>query len=282
MDNNPLILAFVKDLNSAVRIETAALRIGMFTEFIETADQIAPPDVIPPAPQTGEHLLGRNASLLEKLTKINPVLIIFDLGNKSIPWKDWINLISSVPATRRIPVIGFGSHVEVDTLKLAKEAGASEVVSRGKFFSNLPGLIQKHARLIDQDELRSSCYELLAPSAVRGIEEFNRGEYFEAHEYLEMAWKDDQSSGRELYRAILQIAVAYYQILRGNYKGAAKMFLRVRQWIDPLPDNCRGVNVTKLRREAQTVHEYLLALGPDRISELDTSLLKPVEYQAPN
>lgn len=282
MDNSPLILAFVKDLNSGVRIETAALGVGMYTEFIETADQIAPPDEKSPVPQTGEHLWGRNASLLEKLTRINPVLIIFDLGNKAIPWKEWISLISSVPATRRIPVIGFGPHVEVKTLQLAKEAGAKEVVSRSKFFSNLPQLLQKHARLIDQGELKSSCQEMLAPSAERGIEEFNRGEYFEAHEYLEIAWKDDLSSGRELYRAILQVAVAYYQILRGNYKGAAKMFLRVRQWIDPLPDHCRGVNVLKLRLEAEAVHESLLSLGPERISELDMNLLKPVEYNASN
>ena len=265
-----------------VRIETAALGVGMYAEFIETADQIAPPDKEPPAPQTGEHLWGRKAALLEKLTRINPVLIIFDLGNKTIPWKDWISLISSVPATRRIPVIGFGPHVEVETLQSAKEAGAKEVVSRSRFFSNLPGLIQNHARLIDLDELRNSCQEGLSPSAVRGIEEFNRGEYFEAHEYLEIAWKDEQSSGRELYRAILQVAVAYYQILRGNYNGAAKMFLRVRQWIEPLPDNCRGVNVMKLRQEAKVVHESLLSLGPERISELDPSLLKPVEYLAPN
>ena len=282
MDNNPLILAFAKELNTTVRIENAALRMGMTVEIIETADQIAPSDSSPLLPQSAEHLWGRSAVLLEKVTGFNPALIIFDLGNESIPWKDWISLLTSVPATRRIPVIGFGPHVEVQTLESAKEAGATQVISRSRFFSNLPGLIQKYARLIDRDELKSSCQEPLAPSAVLGLEEFNRGEYFEAHEYLESAWKNDESSGRELYRAVLQVAVAYYQILRGNYNGAAKMFLRLRQWIDPLPDHCRGVNVRKLRQEAKTVHETMLSLGPERISELDNNLLKPVEYSSPN
>lgn len=282
MNKNPLILAFVKELNSTVRIETAALSLGMNVEVIETANQIAPSDGRSLTPQTAEHLWGRGAALLEKITRINPALIIFDLGNENIPWEDWISLITSAPATRRIPVIGFGPHVEVENLRIAKKAGAIDVVSRSGFFSNLPGLVQKYARLIDQDELKSSCQEMLAPLAVRGIEEFNRGEYFEAHESLELAWKDDESSGRELYRAILQVAVAYYQILRGNYKGAAKMFLRLRQWIDPLPDYCRGVNVIKLRREAKAAHEALLSLGPERISEFDTSLFKPVEYQSQN
>jgi hypothetical protein len=47
----------------------------------------------------------------------------------------------------------------------------------------------------------------------------------------------------EVYRAVLQVAVAYFQIERGNYNGAAKMFLRLRQWIDPLPDYCRGIDI---------------------------------------
>lgn len=282
MNNCPLILAFVKELNSTLRIETAALSLGMCAEIIETAEQIAPSDERSPALQTAEHLWGRGAALIEKITRVNPALIIFDLGNDNIPWEDWINLITSAPATRRIPVIGFGPHVEVETFGIAKNVGATDVVSRSRFFSNLPGLVQKYTRIIDQDELKSSCREGLTPLAVRGIEEFNRGEYFEAHESLELAWKDDESVGRELYRAILQIAVAYYQIMRGNYKGAAKMFLRLRQWIDPLPDYCRGVNVSKLRQETNTVHETLLSLGPDRITEFDTRLFKPVEYRSPN
>ena len=69
----------------------------------------------------------------------------------------------------------------------------------------------------------------------------------EAHDLFERAWMEDESPGRELYRAILQVAVAYYQISRGNYNGAAKMFLRMRQWIDPLPDFCRGFNVAQLQ-----------------------------------
>ena len=111
MDNSPLILAFAKELNTTVRIENAALRIGMTVEIIESADQIAPSDGSPPLPQSAEHLWGRSAVLLEKVTGFNPALIIFDLGNESIPWKDWISLLTSVPATRRIPVIGFGPHV---------------------------------------------------------------------------------------------------------------------------------------------------------------------------
>jgi predicted metal-dependent hydrolase len=140
-------------------------------------------------------------------------------------------------------------------------------------------LLEKHARVPDFEALKSSCQQPLHPQAIKGLEAFNRGEYFDAHEYLEEAWMDDDSVGRDLYRGVLQISVAYYHIRNNNYRGAAKMLLRVRQWIEPIPDFCRGINLDKLRQEAYTVHDRLLELGPERLDEFDHSLMKPVQYQ---
>jgi predicted metal-dependent hydrolase len=91
----------------------------------------------------------------------------------------------------------------------------------------------------------------------------------------------EEGIGRDLYRAVLQVAVAYYQIERANYNGAAKMFLRMRQWIEPLPDVCRGIDVAQLRTDSRRVHQALLALGPERLHEFDVSLLRPVKYILP-
>ena len=278
MDEQPWIVAFVADLFFSTRIEDAGRRLGYPAIVIETADQIGPPDSQPLDRQFAEHLIGRGATLIDQLTRWKPGLIIFDLGNSAIPWQEWIPLITSVPATRRFPVLCFGSHVDVETMRTAMEAGAREVVARSRFISDLQELIQKHIQVIDHQAIRESCQEQLSKEALRGLEEFNRGEYFEAHESLEAAWMDDPTPGRELYRAVLQVAVAYFQIKRGNYKGAAKMFLRLRQWIEPLPDECRGVDIAQLRYSAAMVHQALLALGPERIGEFDQSLLKPVKY----
>ena len=279
MNNHQLILAFVRDLNFEVRIENAAQQNGFQVKVIESAEQIAPPDEEDLGVQIAEHLGGRGAVLLDKITQWHPALIIFDLGNDFIPWEDWIRLISSVPATRRIPILCFGPHVDVEMMRAAKAAGANEVVARSRFVTQLPDLLLKNARNIDWAEMEDVCQDHLSYYAKRGLEEFNRGEYFKAHDSLEKAWIEDESPGRELYRAILQVAVAYYQVQKGNYNGAAKMFLRLRQWIDPLPDFCRGVNVVQLRKEERAVHKALLNLGPERIEEFDQSLLKPVKYE---
>lgn len=278
MIDYPLVLAFVKDLNFSVRIESAAEMQGFEVKLIETAEQIAPAEEDSPGRQLAEPLWGRSGVLLDKITRWHPALIIFDLGNESIPSVDWITLITSGPATRGLPVLCYGSHVDTDTLQAAKRAGANEVVARSRFVTNLPELILKHAKVIDLDALKATCDEPLAHFALKGLEKFNRGEYFEAHDLLEIAWMEDQTPGRDLYRAILQVAVAYYQILRGNYTGAAKMFLRVRKWIDPLPGICRGINIGKLRQEVRLINQELIALGPEKITEIDPGMMQPIEY----
>jgi len=81
---------------------------------------------------------------------------------------------------------------------------------------------------------------------------------------------------RDLYQAILQVGVAYYQITRGNHRGALKMLLRSLQWLAPLPDVCRGVDVAGLRADAARVRAALAGLDPAEIGRFDRSLLRPV------
>lgn len=275
----PLVLAFIADLIFAVKIEITARHLNYRVQFIGYEDGIASPDEHTLERQLGEHLFGQGAALVDKITRWKPSLMVFDLGNANIPWRTWIPILKSAPATRRIPILCYGSHVEGAILKAAQSAGADAVLARSKFVSDMPALFQENARIPDYSQIEAACQEKLSDLGIKGIEEFNRGEYFEAHESLEDAWNEDQSAGRELYRAILQVAVAYLQIERNNYRGAMKMFLRVRQWIDPLPDTCRGVDIAQLRSDAQNVHQTLVALGQERLSEFDRTLFRPLRYE---
>lgn len=274
----PVIIGFVADLIFATQIESTAERLGYRLQWVESAEQIAPLEVEPPARQLGEHLHGPGAALIDWVSALHPALLLFDLGNPSIPWRQWVALLKSVPATRRYPLLCYGAHVDVATLQAAEHAGADAVLPRSLFIPELPALIQQYARRVDLAALQRTCRLPLAPRAIQGLELFNRGAYFEAHEALEEAWNEDNTPGRELYRAILQVAVAYLQIERGNYNGALKMFLRLRQWIDPLPERCRGVDVAQLRLDARRVYDELLLLGRARIAEFDRSLFQPVRF----
>jgi predicted metal-dependent hydrolase len=134
------------------------------------------------------------------------------------------------------------------------------------------------------DSMDDLCKAPLHPRAVDGLRLFNAGEYFEAHEALEDAWNAEKGPVRDLYRGILQIAVVYLHITRKNYNGAVKVYSRSQRWMKDWPAVCRGIEVGKLRRDAETAIIEIRRLGIERISEFDRSLLKPVgweENQAP-
>jgi predicted metal-dependent hydrolase len=122
------------------------------------------------------------------------------------------------------------------------------------------------------------CNAPLHPQAIKGIRLFNSGRYFEAHEALEDAWKEEKGEIRELYRGILQIAVVYLHITRNNYDGALKIYERSIKWLKDWPEICRGVDVGMLRRDARTVFEEVQRLGMENIGEFNRSLLKPVGW----
>jgi CheY-like chemotaxis protein len=274
----PVIIGFIADLMFATRIEDVAKQLGFSMVWIERLSQVSSGGQEQATLQLAEHLTGPGAVLIDRLTALRPALILFDLGNSEIPWREWVAMLKSVPATRRYPVVCYGSHVDADTLRTAEHAGADAVLPRSRFVSELPAIIKQYARLVDFEELLQTCQQPLSSLAQQGLVLFNQGEYFEAHEVLEQAWKEDETPGRELYRAILQVAVAYLQIERRNYNGAMKMFLRLRQWIDPLPELCRGVDVARLRLDARRVYDQIVALGRSNISEFDCNTFQPVRY----
>ncbi len=122
------------------------------------------------------------------------------------------------------------------------------------------------------------CDGPLHPKAVEGLELFNSRRYFEAHEALEAAWREETSLIRELYRGILQAGVVYLHITRHNFAGAIEVYRRSQKWLTLWPEHCRGVTVGQLQRDLRRAVLEVQKLGPDRMAEFDLSLLKPVAY----
>jgi predicted metal-dependent hydrolase len=118
----------------------------------------------------------------------------------------------------------------------------------------------------------NDCAGSLPSRVMRGIEEFNRGEFFEQHESLEAAWRAEPRPVRELYQGILQVGVACYQIERGNLPGALKMFERGLRRLRQFAPECLSIDVSRLIADAERVRDEAQQLGPERLNELDRSL----------
>src|SRR5215210_8533295 len=112
-----------------------------------------------------------------------------------------------------------------------------------------------------------SCDEVPPPLFYAGLEQFNRGEYFEQHESLEEIWIADQRPLRRLYQGILKIGVGFYKLRLGNYRGTVNHINGGIAYLERFEDNCLGVEVARLIREAREVHDKVVELGPERLGE---------------
>jgi uncharacterized protein len=125
----------------------------------------------------------------------------------------------------------------------------------------------------------SDCDGALHPRARDGLSLFNQGRYFEAHEELELAWKEEQGKVRRLYQGILEAGVMYLHIRRQNYNGALKVYGRSMRWLREWPEICRGTHVGQLRRDMDAAAAEVRRLGPDKMSEFDSGLLRPIVWK---
>lgn len=125
--------------------------------------------------------------------------------------------------------------------------------------------------------MSKDCHSPLPDLARLGIERFNNGEYWLAHEALEDAWNAAPAPIKELYRGILQAAVVYYHVRQQNYRGALKVYQRSQKWLDPLPEICQGVDMARLRSDLDAAIEEVRRLGAERLGEFD--LYPKIIYQ---
>jgi uncharacterized protein len=124
-----------------------------------------------------------------------------------------------------------------------------------------------------------SCDETPPDLFYVGIEQFNRGEYFEQHESLEEIWLEDPRPLRRLYQGILKIGVGFYKLRLGNYRGTVNHINGGIAYLERFEDGCMGVEIARLIKEAAAVRDRVVELGPERIGEFDLGTLPRVHVR---
>src|SRR5215212_10086176 len=124
-----------------------------------------------------------------------------------------------------------------------------------------------------------SCADPPPPQLLEGIAQFNRGEYFEQHETLELLWRAESRDIRYLYQGILQIGVAFHHLRKRNHHGAVYMLTRGSRYLAPFAPRCQGVDVQHLLDAAAAALREVERLGPDRLDEFDWTLAPTVRIE---
>ena len=115
-----MIVAVLDDLMFSSKIKTASVQLGATVVFARSA-----------------------AAALAEMRKTTPSLVILDLNN---PRTDPLGIVAEMikdPALASIPTVGYASHVQVDVINAARQAGVGEVLPRSAFTQQLAEILAR-------------------------------------------------------------------------------------------------------------------------------------------
>jgi uncharacterized protein len=81
----------------------------------------------------------------------------------------------------------------------------------------------------------------------KGIELFNAGHYFDAHEVWEDVWRAAPVEEKKFLQGVIQVAVALHHHSRGNAAGAHSLLARAHRNLAGYPDSYNGVDIDAVR-----------------------------------
>jgi predicted metal-dependent hydrolase len=85
----------------------------------------------------------------------------------------------------------------------------------------------------------------------RGVDEFNRGFYFECHDTLEDMWMGLRGPARDFFQGLIQVSVAFYHLTGGNLPGAESMLRRALKRFGRYPERYFGFDLAAHRVELE-------------------------------
>jgi 8-oxo-dGTP pyrophosphatase MutT (NUDIX family) len=99
-----------------------------------------------------------------------------------------------------------------------------------------------------------------------GLQQIERGEYFEAHETLEDVWRAAEPAEKDFFQGLVHVTVAWYQAGRGNRVGCERQLEKAARRLGPFAPEHRGVGIEPLllsvERARRTVAGGSLELDP--------------------
>ena len=117
------ILTLTPDLFFSTRISSALTRAGHAVRVVDTSDR---------------------EQIEDAVWSLNPALAILDIGAAFWEWQEVLRHLRETEPD--LPILAYGSHMNVDATKKAKAMGATRVVAKSEFVNNMRNLVGRYAR----------------------------------------------------------------------------------------------------------------------------------------
>jgi len=110
----------------------------------------------------------------------------------------------------------------------------------------------------------------------RGIDLFNREEFFEAHELLEDVWRAAAAEEKKFLQGLVQLAVAFHHHSTGNQRGMRSVMERGMKNLEGQVEGFCGIRLNPLM---QSLRSWCQAMDNGRplpaIPRIETQALSP-------
>lgn len=119
------------------------------------------------------------------------------------------------------------------------------------------------------------------PLYLKGIEFFNECEFFESHEAWEELWTEYHGPDRGFYQGLIQAAVALHHYGNQNIRGAKKLNLSCRKYLDPYRPFHLGLDLDRFLGQMDLCFAVAMANEEEfpRL-EIDAELIPEIHLEA--
>ncbi len=104
----------------------------------------------------------------------------------------------------------------------------------------------------------STAIEVYPREYLQGIEDFNAGRYFDAHEVWEEIWLRSSGETKVFYQMLIQAAVGLHHYERGNARGARGMYANVIEKLGRLPSIFMSLDLADFCRQFKVALSELI------------------------
>ena len=87
----------------------------------------------------------------------------------------------------------------------------------------------------------------------KGLLEYEKGDYFEAHEAWEDLWSDYNLPDRKFIQGLIQLSVSFVHLRNGNMNGARSLLKKCSEKFELYQHLQRGINMDELKMDIKTV-----------------------------
>ena len=91
---------------------------------------------------------------------------------------------------------------------------------------------------------------------IKGIQAFNKKQFYESHEIWEELWLEYYLEDANLIQGLIQLAVSYFHLFNQNLKGSRSMANKCLKKIAGY-EITRGIDVSKLYRDIESLQLHL-------------------------